>query len=114
MDNTSVQCDEFDEVFTANAAGGYYVNTQCNPWLEGGYASMRVIIVPVIDSLCNGSCDVTVTGFTMFWLEGYGAGDCTGNACEIAGRFITAELTTGALAGTYDADSSLHFARLVE
>lgn len=114
MDNTAAECDSFDEVFTLNAEGRYDLDAQCNPWVDGGYASLRVIVVPIIDSLCNGSCDVTVTGFTMFWLEGYGSSKCSGNSCEIEGRFIDAELTTGALTGAFDEDSSLHFARLVE
>jgi hypothetical protein len=115
MDNTAEQCDSFEEVFTPDADGSYDLNHDCNPWLDGTYTSLRVIVLPIISSLCNGSCDVTVTGFTLFWLEGYSAdGKCTGNTCEIVGRFINAELTTGALAGVYDENSSLHFARLVE
>jgi hypothetical protein len=114
MNNTASECDDFDEVFTLDADGNYRVEPLCNPWVDGGYTSLRVIVVPIIDSLCNGSCDVTVTGFTMFWLEGYSGSKCSGSSCEIEGRFINAELTTNALTGAYDPDSSLHFARLVE
>jgi Flp pilus assembly protein TadG len=114
IDNTDAQCSVFEDVFTQQSDGSYALNPECNPWLEGGYTSLRVIILPVIDSLCNGSCSVTVTGFSLFWLDGYGGGKCTGSACEIAGRFINADLTMGGLLGAYDPNGSIHYARLVE
>lgn len=114
MDNTDPHCDTFAEAFSGPVSGEYSLNTQCNPWLDGSYPSLRVIIVPVINSLCNGSCDVTVMSFALFWLEGTVAGGCTGNKCEIQGRFVNADINVGALAGVYDPDSSIHFVRLTE
>ncbi len=114
IENTSSFCDDFDEVFTEQADGSYALNPACNPWVDGSYESLRVIILPVISSLCNGSCDVTITGFSLFWLDGYGGGKCTGSSCEIEGRFINADATLGALVGRYDPNGGLHFARLVE
>ena len=112
--NTDVHCDTFGEAFSGPVNGQYSLNPQCNPWLDGSYPSLRVIIVPVINSLCNGSCDVTVVSFALFWLEGYQAGACTGNSCEIEGRFVNADINIGALAGVYDPNSSIHFVRLSE
>ena len=113
MDSADEHCDSFDEVFTEETDGSFSLVAACNPWVTGSYASPRVIALPVISSLCNGSCDLTVTGFSLFWLEGYGSG-CNGSDCEIEGRFISADVTMNALIGRYDPDSLLHFARLVE
>jgi Flp pilus assembly protein TadG len=112
--NTDPHCDTFAEAFSGPVNGKYELNTQCNPWLDGSYPSLRVILIPVINSLCNGSCNVTVVSFALFWLEGYQAGACTGNSCEIQGRFVNADINVHALAGVYDPDSSIHFVRLVE
>ena len=113
--NTDALCDSFDEVFEEQPDGTFALNHECNPWVEGSYASLRVIVLPVITSLCNGSCDVSVTGFSLFWLDGYAShNNCTGSDCEIAGRFIAADVTMGGLIGQYDADSLLHYVRLVE
>jgi hypothetical protein len=114
MENTAEECDEIDEVFRSPIDGRTSLRNECNPWLEGGYESHRVILIPVIDQLCNGTCDVTVTGFAMFWLEGYPSGRCTGSECEIQGRFIDADVTVNALTGVYDPTASVQFSRLSE
>ncbi len=118
LDNTSAQCDEFYEVFeddplTAEADIFRIVN-ECNPYLEGGYDSMRVLIIPIIDELCTGSCPVTITGFALFFLEGFGNGQCTGSDCEIIGRFVQVNQNVGLLAGTFDPNAFDHSTRLVE
>jgi hypothetical protein len=101
-------------VFRSPIEGRTSLRNECNPWLEGSYDSHRVILIPVVEALCNGSCNLTVTSFAMFWLEGYPSGTCTGNDCEIQGRFIDADVTVNALAGAYDASASVQFARLSE
>ena len=112
MTNTDAHCDSFGEVFSGPVSGKYTLNASCNPWLSGSYASHRVIIVPIINSLCNGSCNVTIVNFGMFWLEGYPGGKCTGNSCEITGQFVKADANINALAGTYNASAGLAFTRL--
>ena len=127
--NTLAACDTFDEVFTPTASppdGNYAINPdrpECNPWGAGACepapstvaCSRRVIIIPVVDTFGNGSSDpLTIQKFALFFLEGYDAGKCTGNNCEIKGRFVNANLTTGALAGIYDADASVQFTKLIE
>lgn len=114
LSNTDSHCDTFGDVFTGPVSGKYQLNPLCNPWLDGSYRSLRVFIVPVIDSLCNGRCDVAVTGFALFWLEGFGSGGCTGNDCEVRGRFVNADATVNALAGTYDPNAPIHFIKLSE
>ncbi len=114
INNTSTSCDTFDKVFTANEAGGYSIVQQCNPFVEDSLPSLRVVIVPIVDDLCGGRCYVTVNGFALFFLEGYGDGGCTGNHCEVKGRFVKSEITTGAVKGVYDAASLIHFIQLTE
>jgi Flp pilus assembly protein TadG len=114
INNTSSSCDTFGEVFTSNGNGSYSINQQCNPFVSGSQPSLRVIIVPIIDQLCNGRCNVTIKGFALFFLEGYDNGKCQGNSCEIKGRFVKAEITTGAIRGVYDPNSLMHFILLVE
>ena len=79
LDNTDSHCDEFTETFeddpTTTQQGVYRITPECNPFINGSYASHRVIIIPVINELCNGSCDVTILEFGLFFLEGY-APDC--------------------------------------
>jgi len=127
MDHTSTSCDSFGEVFSTSPSGGtglYALNPDCNPWLDPGQCpaapssapcSRRVIIIPVINSFGNGSSDpVTILRFALLFLEGYEGGKCSGNSCEIKARFVNAELTTGALAGSFDPDASVHFTKLIE
>ncbi len=114
INNTDADCDTFDEVFTGSAGGPYKINQDCNPFANGTYKSLRVVIVPLVDSFCNGRCNVTITGFALFFLDGYGAGGCTGSSCEITGRFVNADLTTNALAGIFDPNGDTHFVRLSE
>jgi Flp pilus assembly protein TadG len=132
IDATDTHCDAFDEVFeddpTSSDPGTYHIVTACNPFLEGGYESHRVLIIPVIDQLCNGSCNVTILSFALFFLEGFGNANengngngngnnnqgCTGNDCEVIGRFVRVNQNVGLLAGTFDPQSFNTFVRLVQ
>ncbi len=116
--NTDVHCDTFEEVFeddpTSLVAGDYRIVQACNPFAPGGYASERVLIVPVIDSLCNGSCEVTIVDFVLVFLEGFGNGGCSGHDCEVVGRFVRVNQNVGMLAGTFDPLAFNNFVRLTE
>jgi hypothetical protein len=119
LEGTDVHCDEFEEVFeddpTTSDADMYHLVNECNPFLSGGYPSYRVLIIPVINSLCNGSCTVTIVDFALFFLEGYARpNSCTGNTCEVMGRFVRVEQNVGLLAGTFNPEASLIFVRLVQ
>lgn len=85
IDNTINSCDEFDEVFVDDGNGGYNIISGCNPF-EGDPDSLRVLLVPVIDSFCKGHCEVTFQYFTLFFLNSLGT--CRGNNCEVEGTFV--------------------------
>jgi hypothetical protein len=118
LDNTDDECELFGDVFVddpdSDEDGVYRIEQDCNPFLAGGHESLRVLIVPVIDELCNGSCEVAITSFALFFLEGFGDGGCTGNDCEIMGSFVRVNQNIGLLAGTFDPDGVNQFVRLVE
>jgi hypothetical protein len=110
--NTPSECDEFDEVFH-EVSGTYRLISQCNPFpYAGPDLGSRVVIIPVIDELCNGSCTVTILRFAMFFVDELG--HCSGNDCEITGQFVDAQADVGAFLGSYDPDGLFHFVRLVE
>jgi Flp pilus assembly protein TadG len=125
MNNTSAACDTFDEAFASLGGGKYHLNADCNPWTDGPgrcvdnnpgtLCSRRVIVIPVVDSFNNGaSTPETIERFALVYLEGYDSGKCQGNECEIKGRFVQADVNARALAGSYDPQASIHFAKLVE
>lgn len=122
MTDTAAACDTFAETFSGpDAAGRYHLNSGCNPWNGGGLCatqssicSRRVIIIPVVDAFGNGQTPVTIQRFALVYLEGYDNGKCQGNSCEIHGRFVNADLTVNALAGSYDPGASVHFVKLIE
>jgi Flp pilus assembly protein TadG len=113
--HTDSHCDTFAEAFTGPLANGRYdLVDACSPWIDGGYDSYRVILIPIVESLCNGSCNLTVTRLSMFFLEGYDNNKCQGNACEIKGRFVEADVRIDALPGVYDPNAAMAFVRLSE
>ncbi len=108
---------------SGGGTGNYVLNPNCNPWGAGAcpvpdtgaLCSRRVIVVPIIDGFSNGKKPITILGFGLFFLEGYANGSsCTGNDCQVLGRFVKADVTMNALTGGYDPTSSVHFERLVE
>ena len=114
---TDTQCNDFTDVFEDDPLSSdptvYRITQACNPFLAGGYLSERVVIIPVIEQLCNGSCTVTITGFALAFLERIGTGGCTGNDCEVVARFVRVNQNLGLLAGTFDAQATNQFVRLV-
>jgi hypothetical protein len=117
-------CDTFALAFgSPDAQGKYHLDPDCNPWTDGpgkctsdsDICSRRVIIIPVVDTFGSGASDpAEIQRFALVYLEGYDSGKCQGNNCEIKGRFVKADITTEALAGTYDAAALIHFVRLSE
>ncbi|MBI1885861.1 MAG: hypothetical protein HYS09_06070 [Chloroflexi bacterium] len=131
INNTSDDCDTFDEVFSVSPADAdkYVLNFGCDRFRNPDAASYRVIVVPVIDSLCNGQCEVDVLRFALFFIEGLncgggggggqgggqgGGGGGQGNTCEVTGRYVEARLDIGAFVAPYDVSGSLTFVRLIE
>lgn len=108
---------------TVGAGTAYAINQACNPWAAGGACppapsaspcSRKVLIIPVIDDFGNGTKPVTIQRFALVFLEGYDNGKCSGSSCDIKARFVTAELTTGAIAGAYNPDAGPNFTKLIE
>jgi len=114
LSNTSTACDTWAET-TIIVNGKEGLNPACNPFgPNGNTASKDIIVIPVINNLCNGACNVTILAFAMFYLEGYGPGGCNGNNCDIQGRFISSNTNYGALSGTFDPTGFAHFVKLVQ
>ena len=117
LSNTAGACDEFSEVLVPDTStpdpNDYVLTDRCNPYKPSPPGdSQRVIITPVIDHLCNGRCDVTIQYFAMFFLEDLPS--CTGNDCQVKGRFARANVDLGALLGAYNPNDGVAFWRLVE
>ncbi len=124
MNNTSGTCDTFGEAFADLGAGKFHLNGDCNPWTDGAgkcvddnagtLCSRRVIIIPVVDSFGNGNSAVTFRRFALVYLEGYDFGKCQGSSCDIKGRFVQADVNAHALAGAYDPQALIQFAKLID
>jgi Flp pilus assembly protein TadG len=131
INNTDSHCDTFEEVFqddpTSSDSTVYAFDSDCNPFVASRYSSLRVVIIPVIEELCNGSCEVRIVDFALLFIEGYGNGNenqghgqgqgvagCTGNECEVVGRLVRVHQNIGMLAGTFDPTAFNTFVRLVE
>lgn len=114
LDNTAASCDTWDET-VVEVGHTQFIRPECNPFITGGNPnSLRLIVIPVISNLCNGSCNVTITEFALFFLEGYGSGGCNGNSCDIKGRFINSNTNYGADVGVFNANTLAHFVKLVQ
>jgi Flp pilus assembly protein TadG len=111
MDNTSEDCDEWEEV--TFPGGG--LRPECNPWLNE--ASKRVIMIPVVDGLFEGSGGtkiIDILKFAVFFLEDFEEKDCKGSDCDIVGRFIVTSLSASYEGLTdLEEDSSLTVVTLI-
>ncbi len=114
---TSAQCDTFGEVFSSDPSNpsSMLIAPACNPFPPYNVAtSKQLIIIPVIDSLCNGRCDVHIIRFAMMFVN---AVHCNGGkgTCQVTGQYATASFDPSfAQLGRYNGDAALKFARLVE
>jgi hypothetical protein len=111
ISHTSAACDTWEEV-TLQTGG---LNPDCNPWVPGGppYASQRVIMIPIVHGLWDsgGRHKATIVDFAVFFLEA--PPQCTGNNCDITGRFIEMALS-GTHRAPFDPDSALTTVALIE
>ena len=115
-ENAADSCNEFGEVFTPdlNNPGKYLLTASCNPWSTSQPATL-VAIVPVIDELCNGNCDVTILRFAMFYIEGIQcSGKGKGSSCTVTGTYVEAAVDVEALIGPFDPLGSVFFVRLIQ
>jgi Flp pilus assembly protein TadG len=115
--HTSAECDSYSEVFVTEPLdpGRPTLTDQCNRFINGSAASYRVFLVPIIDELCNGRCDVNVLGFAMFFIESYTcSGSGQGNSCDLNGRYAKTDVTIDGAFGPFNEEASVTFVRLVE
>ena len=116
LSHTSSSCDEFNEVLIPKGDGHYNVKASCNPFTDSS-DSLRLVLVPVIDSFPHGSSEpVTIKYFTALFITDMQQSKCKGSACEITGMFvkIVVDPTSDADLGIYDENSAVKFVRLVE
>jgi hypothetical protein len=109
ISNTSGSCDSFAEVFHQRPDGTYSLTDRCNRW-AGVTDSKRVVLVPVISSLCNGKCTVTVLYFAMFFLNSLDT--CTGHDCQVTGQFVKVVTDTNGVNGSFDPHNAIRSFRL--
>lgn len=100
---TDSRCDTFAEVAQGPVAGKYSIIPACNPFLSGSFASKRLVLVPITTQQ-KGS--YTVVSFALFFIESI-------NKAEVTGRFITANVHTGARVGIY-VPGGMHWVRLTQ
>jgi len=115
--NTSIGCDTYGEVFPPSTGdpSRLAIAASCNKFTSPSAASYQLVLVPVIDTLCNGSCTVTVQEFALFFIESYAcSGSGQGNSCDLVGRYVQANANVQGILGTYDGDGSVNSVRLIQ
>ena len=115
--NTSGDCDTYGEVFPPGAGDPdrLAIAASCNKFTNPTAASYQLVLVPVIDSLCNGSCDVTVQEFALFFIESYTcSGPGQGNSCDLVGSYVQANASVSGVIGAYDDGGSVNSVRLIQ
>ncbi len=117
LNATSTACDDFSEVFQADPANpsNMFITQACNPFPPYSVAnSKRVIIIPVINGLCGGRCDVQIVRFALFFVDGV---HCNGGqgSCQVTGQYAEAAFDAGHLhMAPYNGDAAFTLVRLVE
>jgi hypothetical protein len=111
MSTNDPNCDTWEQV--TYPGGG--LRPGCNPWLNEN--SKRVIMIPVVDGLFEGSGGtkiVAIVKFAVFFLQDFDPGNCKGSDCDIVGKFIVTSLTSSYEGLTdLEEDSSLTVVTLV-
>lgn len=113
IDETSSECDTWEEVAFPDGGG---LTSNCDPWIAGGPASLRVIMIPVVDGLWDdgGRHKITVVSFAIFFLEDSEECDQNGN-CDVVGRFVKTQMHTGGLGyASLDPDSAITLVKLLD
>jgi Putative Flp pilus-assembly TadE/G-like len=117
IDNTSEACDTLDEVRQDRGDGTYGIKPGCNPFgPDGNDGSKRIVLIPVIDQddwdACNGTCDVTVRRFAVFFLSDFECDTSKGH-CEVHGTFLEMIIDVGGVLGDLVPGSGITMVRLV-
>ena len=114
---TDTACDSYGEVFTEHEydESRLALVPQCNRFTSPTAESYRLILVPIIDELCTGRCDVTILGFGLFFIESYSCGGSgQGNSCDLVGRYAQAEGSVNGLLSTFNEEASIKSVQLIQ
>ena len=114
--NTDTACDSYEEVFSEHEydQSRLALVPQCNRFTSPTATSYRLILVPVIDELCNGRCDVTIQGFGLFFIESYSCGgNGQGNSCDLVGRYARADGNVKGILSAFSEDASVKSVQLI-
>lgn len=115
--NTTTSCDSYEEVFSDHQydESRLALVPLCNRFTNPTAESYRLILVPIIDELCNGKCNVNIQGFGLFFIESYSCGgNGQGNSCDLVGRYAQAEGSVNGLLSAFSEESSIKSLQLIQ
>lgn len=115
--NTDAACDSYGDVFAEHESDELRLALvpQCNRFTSPTAESYRLILVPVIDELCGGRCDVTILDFGLFFIESYSCGGHgQGNSCELVGRYAQADGNVNGILSAFSEDASVKSVKLIQ
>ncbi len=115
--NTAPACDSYEAVFSEHEFDETRLSLvpRCNRFTSPTAASYRLILVPIIDELCNGRCDVNILGFGLFFIESYSCGGSgQGNSCDLIGRYAQAEGSVNGLLSAFNEEASIRSVQLIQ
>lgn len=129
---TSSSCDEFAEVVATDPTNPdeLVLSQSCHPFQPYNVTgSKRVVIVPVIDQLCNGSCTVKIVQFAVFYVNnvqcttgsgqgggGGGSGSGGPGQCTVTGVYAerVSNVRNYTVLGAFNPNAGFTFGALVE
>lgn len=119
LDATSESCDTFAEVITTDASnpGEMVLNQSCHPFQPYNVtSSQRVVIVPVIDHLCNGNCDVKIVQFAVFFVNEISCTQGGNGICSVTGVYAerVSNVRNYTKLGAFNPDAGFTFGALIE
>jgi len=90
IQGTSASCDTFADVFSTDPGhpDDLVLDPDCNPFPPYNVTtSKRVVIAPVIGTLCGGRCDVQIVSFALIFVDGI---QCNGGqgTCSLTGTYV--------------------------
>lgn len=115
--HTDTACDSYEEVFTEHDsdASRLALVPECNRFANPTSTGYRLILVPVVDKLCSGSCDVIIQEFGLFFMESYScSGQGQGNSCDLIGRYARADGPVAGVLGDLDEEKSVKSVHLIQ
>ncbi|MDO8616482.1 MAG: pilus assembly protein TadG-related protein [Dehalococcoidia bacterium] len=115
VQNTVASCDTYNEVFQPlpDDPARTGLNPACNPFPPFNVTgSKRVAILPVIQQLCSGRCDLPIVRFSLFFVQGV---QCNGGSCQVDGLYASdMSGVRGGRFGAYDPLSAFNSVKLIE